>query len=537
MPPVPDTTLGVTASPDPLLGQVLGQGRYRIDALLGSGGMGRVYRATHLGLGHAVAVKVVSTEHAADATIERFLREARMAASIAHPNVISVFDVGRTDTHAWYAMECVEGRSLDFRLAIEPPLTSAEALTIVTQVASGLAASHQRQILHRDLKPGNILLQALDDGRLLATVSDFGIARPLGAATDGLTVPGQFVGTAEYSSPEQMAMVASITSASDTYSLALVSARILAGRLPSVPARFAPTPQAIQREIGVPEAIARVLHTALAYLPEDRHASPLDFAAQLAHAVHATGYHVQHRSQETAPESPLPTELLPGSATTRRPLPRRAAVMAIAALATAAAAGVWITNGPATSPAVARSVTPHSGRDTTPTVPPKISTPAPMVTRATDAPDGTRTGKPITASAPTRLTLGARNALDPVRTRNDTINDAGATSVGQTDSAGARNGPAARSSGALATFRRLVAADSLTDDRAHAALQLGARLLPGLETIEERANVRYGMATAYAFIGDVPAACEQLHTRDALDTRTRTARVAAWLRTRLDCDG
>ena len=202
--------------------------RYRIDRMLGSGGMARVYAAHDELLGRPVAVRVLRDRFASDAAFaERFRREARSAASLHHPNIVQVFDCAPEDAGpAYIVMELIDGPSLRDLLDTTGPLPEARAASLVMQAARGLGHAHAHGVVHRDVKPENMLLDAHGTLR----VADFGIARLIDSG-DTLTEVGSVVGTARYLSPEQ-ARGERVTPASDVYALGVVLYELLTGRTP-----------------------------------------------------------------------------------------------------------------------------------------------------------------------------------------------------------------------------------------------------------------------------------------------------------------
>ena len=201
--------------------------RYELAGVIGRGGMGTVYRATDLILDRTVAVKVLPAELAeGDAShVERFQREARAAASLAHPGVVAVYDTGEDDATRFIVMECVNGRSLSQVLRDEAPLDPERAVGIAARVADALAAAHAGGIVHRDIKPGNVMVA--DDGAV--KVLDFGLARARDATA--LTQSATVLGTAGYLSPEQ-ALGKRADERADVYSLGCLLYALLAGRPP-----------------------------------------------------------------------------------------------------------------------------------------------------------------------------------------------------------------------------------------------------------------------------------------------------------------
>ncbi|NVB41686.1 serine/threonine protein kinase [Pseudenhygromyxa sp. WMMC2535] len=215
-----------------LVGQVLSE-RYRVDERIGVGGMGVVYRATHVMIGKAVAVKVLRPRHAKQREIAtRFAQEARVASSIKHPNIVDISDYGTTATGSpFYVMELLPGHSLASEIRQLGALEPERAVRLVCTIARGLAAAHAAGIVHRDLKPDNVfLVPATAEAPEQVKVLDFGIARDIGRDIR-LTVTGSVVGTPEYMSPEQ-ARGEEVDLRADLYSLGIILYEALTGRLP-----------------------------------------------------------------------------------------------------------------------------------------------------------------------------------------------------------------------------------------------------------------------------------------------------------------
>jgi serine/threonine-protein kinase len=199
--------------------------RYRVIGRLGSGGMADVYCAEDLQLGRRVALKLLYRRLAADAAfVERFRREASAAASLQHPNVVQVFDRGEWDGTSYIAMECLDGRTLKEIVRAEGPMAPRQAVDVVLQVLKALRFAHRRGIVHRDIKPHNVMMD--DEGRV--KVTDFGIAR---AGASDMTETGSIMGTAQYLSPEQ-AQGRPVDARSDLYSVGVVLYELLTGRVP-----------------------------------------------------------------------------------------------------------------------------------------------------------------------------------------------------------------------------------------------------------------------------------------------------------------
>lgn len=258
-------------------GSLVGE-RYRLGDLLGRGGMADVYRAVDERLGRAVAVKVLRLQADAGPDRARFSGEARTLARLGHPSIVTLLDAGLEDAHPWIAMELVEGTTLGHWFG-RGPLRAAEVATVGQQVAEALAYAHAEGVVHRDVKPGNILLAG--DQRVL--LADFGIAHVLDGATRHTAV-GQSVGSPAWLAPEQAA-AEPVSSATDVYSLGLVLLEALSGErafsgTPTelVHARLAAPPVVPS---SVPPGWAALLASMTALAPADRPAAA-EVAARLA---------------------------------------------------------------------------------------------------------------------------------------------------------------------------------------------------------------------------------------------------------------
>ena len=266
-------------------------GGYTVLQLIGSGGMGDVYRASDPDLDRPVALKVITPHLARDDRFrKRFEREWRTMAALDHPNVVAVYRAGEDAGRLFMAMRLVDGRSLESVLAADGPLAPQRAAAIVEQVAAGLDAAHAAGLVHRDVKPGNVLIA--DDGR--AFVTDFGLTVPAQRPTV-LTTTGQFMGTVVYAAPEQI-RGADLDARTDVYSLGGVLYHCLTGRPPyaagtpleAIAAHLsdrAPRPSQIA---PVPAAFDAVIARAMAKAPADRFASAGDLSRAASAALTAS---------------------------------------------------------------------------------------------------------------------------------------------------------------------------------------------------------------------------------------------------------
>jgi serine/threonine-protein kinase len=278
----------------------------RIETVAGRGGMGIVYRATQISLGRPVALKLIAPEHAADGDFrERFQRESRMAAAIDHPNVIPVYEAGEEDGRLYLVMRWVAGTDLHRLLRAEGRIEPERAAAIVNQVAGALDAAHAAGLVHRDVKPANVLLSGEH-----AYLADFGLTRFAGA--DTLTTAGHFLGTVDYMAPEQFHPGPNDARA-DVYALACVLFAALTGSPPflreTVPATMLAhlhdAPPRPSLTAGVPPGFDRVLARALAKAPEDRYPSAGDFGRAALAA--AEGRSVTEEERSVARGAAAPT--------------------------------------------------------------------------------------------------------------------------------------------------------------------------------------------------------------------------------------
>jgi beta-lactam-binding protein with PASTA domain/predicted Ser/Thr protein kinase len=272
----------MAVSSDTLINSLF-DGRYRIVRKLGHGGMANVYLAEDQELGRRVAIKILNDRHAGDDQfIERFRREAKNAAALSHPNIVSIYDRGEAEGTYYIAMEYLDGRSLKELIVSRGPAPIPIAIDYARQILLALRFAHKNGIVHRDIKPHNVLVDA--EGRL--KVTDFGIAR---AGASQMTEVGSIIGTAQYLSPEQ-AKGAPVDQTSDLYSLGIVLYELLTGTVPftgDTPVEIAmkhlsaiPEPPSTRRP-DVPHELDSVVLRALAKTPDERYASAEEMDADL----------------------------------------------------------------------------------------------------------------------------------------------------------------------------------------------------------------------------------------------------------------
>jgi serine/threonine-protein kinase len=265
---------------------------FRIEALLGRGGMSVVYRAENPRLGNQVALKLLAPELTEDESFrERFVRESRAAASIVHPNIIPIYDAGDWEGVLYIAMRYVDGPNLR-ELAKEHGLPPARALRLGAQVASALDAAHARGLIHRDVKPANVLVEETAEAEDHAYLADFGLTKHL-ESHSGITGTGQFVGTIDYMAPEQIEGRA-VDARADQYALACVVFECLGGRPPyrretEVAVLWAhmrdDPPVLSEARPGLPAAADEVMAKALAKDPAERYGSCRELVAELRAAL------------------------------------------------------------------------------------------------------------------------------------------------------------------------------------------------------------------------------------------------------------
>ena len=281
----PADGVALETTDDSLIGKTLA-GKYRIDARLNVGGMGTVYRGTHVLMDKTVAIKVLRPSLAADEKIvARFSREARAASRISHPNALSVTDFGEDENGiVFLVMEYLNGKTLKQVIREEGPLSLARTVDIMRQVGDALHVAHSQNVVHRDLKSDNIMLLSTSAGDH-AKVLDFGIAKinePEGEFDAGLTAPNLVIGTPQYMSPEQCSQDSEIDARSDIYSFGVILYEMLVGHVPftgdsptivMMKHLQDPVPSVLEERPDIPPSVARVIARAMAKFPGNRYQS------------------------------------------------------------------------------------------------------------------------------------------------------------------------------------------------------------------------------------------------------------------------
>jgi hypothetical protein len=324
---------------------------HRIEAVIGRGGMGVVYLAHHLRLGRRAALKVLAPELADDEVFrERFIRESQLAAALEHPNIVPIYDAGEAQDVLYISMRYVEGADLAMRLRQERVLPPEQTVAILEQVASALDAAHQEDLVHRDVKPANILIESRS-GAQRVFLTDFGITKSLRREGQSLTRSGQMIGTIDYMAPEQIAS-GPVDPRADVYSLGCIAYRCLTGTVPfprdhEVAVIYAHLqdipPEVTSMRPELPDAVDTVVRTAMAKSPDARFATCSEFvdalrphlagAAEMSTTARVAGPARADTQADTKPRA---------RPSTGQPPRKRRRVRWAAAAATVAAAGAVV---------------------------------------------------------------------------------------------------------------------------------------------------------------------------------------------------
>jgi serine/threonine-protein kinase len=330
-----DGAAATVAETDPLVGRVL-DGKYELLGRLGEGGMGAVYRASRVHIGDEVAVKVLHSKLVNDETlIERFRREARAAAQLHHPNVVTIHDYGEArgpEGFAYIVMELVRGLSLRDLLRREGRLESAHAVALMSDICAGVGAAHRREIVHRDIKPDNIIVLPADEEheRERIKVVDFGIAKLRDLASDStLTQAGMMVGTPFYMAPEQC-RGEHLDARADVYSLGALLYEMLAGSPPFtapsitgvIAKHLTEAPPPLPQELQVAPALQATISRALSKEPEGRQRDAAEFSREIQAAFAASkgGARTTGQVQHAPPTAPVFPAVQHPAAVTPAPL-------------------------------------------------------------------------------------------------------------------------------------------------------------------------------------------------------------------------
>ena len=262
-------------------------GGYRVEALVGRGGMATVYRAEHVHLRRQVALKVPIAQLAEEPVFrDRFIRESRAAATVVHPNVVAVYDAGEIDGVLYLAMQFVDGENLSGLIKSDGPLSLERASSVIAQIATALDAAHGRGLVHRDVKPANVLIEGDR-----CYIADFGLTKLTDASV--VTMTGDLLGTISYAAPEQIEGAA-VDRRADVYALGATAYECLAGQTPFAHRSGAALlyaqltespPRASDRRPDLPTAVNAVLETALAKSPAERYATCGELAAAFTDAL------------------------------------------------------------------------------------------------------------------------------------------------------------------------------------------------------------------------------------------------------------
>lgn len=397
--------------------------RFELIERLGSGGMASVWRARDRRLDREIALKRPLPHLAADAeAVARFEREARAAAALNHPNVVTVYDAGEDDEGPWLAMELVHGVSLRHVLDRRGPLPVEQVDDYVRQAAAGLDAAHERGLVHRDIKPQNLMVG--DDGRVRLT--DFGLARPVTQETP-ITAEGTVLGSVRYLAPE--ALESRQGASGDIYSLAAVAYEMLTGRPPFDAPSTAELLERIRADTPIPMSqlrpeVARydaVFAAALSKNPADRPPMASAFAAELGGIAGATVPMPVAAAAVAAPSAPDATLLMrraPAPSPRRRLPLAMAATLAVVAAALLVLVGVALTDGTGRSPEAEAADTTSAPTATTPPSTTTTAAPTTTTTSSTTTTTTTTTTVPPVEAVIGTLAAELSDALDAAAPRH-----------------------------------------------------------------------------------------------------------------------
>lgn len=401
-----------------LRGQTI-DGRYRIDALIGAGGMGCLYAATQVAVERKVALKLLPAHLGADTdAVRRFAQEARTASAITHPNVVTLHDFGQgPEGRLYLVMELVEGPTLDAVLKRAGPLPPARTLEIALQLLDAVGAAHARGVIHRDLKPANLMLSPQRGRSDLVKVLDFGLARMTGEGGTTITRSGQVFGTPQYMAPEQ-ARGDRCDHRADLYAVGVILYEMLSGRRPfdsdSVSRILVQQIQQAPPPLEAPAPLAAVVARALAKDPSERYASAAEMAAALIDAGESAAVAgalaaASPMARVTDREAVLAetVSVAVGSDVAAIPAPpagqrrRRAAWAAVAVLV--GGAGLWLASASSDAPGAAADAgvarPPATLAPVTPGQPPTVKV-APAIETAPTGPDAATRPPPPSAAEP-----------------------------------------------------------------------------------------------------------------------------------------
>ena len=309
------------------VGSIRALGQYQIEAEIGAGGMGIVYRAQHALLRRPTAVKLLAPGRAGEATLRRFEREVKLTARLKHPNTVTVYDYGRTpDGMFYYAMELLDGATLEQIVQSTGPLPIGRVVNVLRQVAGALGEAHENGLIHRDIKPANIMLCNQGGQMDVAKVLDFGLVKELAGESPQLTQENTITGTPLYMAPEALTNAELVDARSDLYALGAVAYYLLVGdhvfsgeslvEVCSKHLLHTPEPPSVRAGRPVPEALERLVLDCLEKKPEHRPQTAREFSARLARveadawdAAHAEAWWREHapslRVKSGTPSGPM----------------------------------------------------------------------------------------------------------------------------------------------------------------------------------------------------------------------------------------